>query len=105
MSYVLATTMTLTPGAGTYLAFYSTSVSMNKNSETVSTILTVNGVDDADTERQIGGQLGNLGSPVAHKKVTVADGQAIEIKWKISNNAGGGMGSMLERSLTLFKLA
>ena len=103
---VLVTGMTLTPGAGTYLAMFSMTMAHNKTGQTVFASMYANGVQQASTDRDVGGQAGNLGNGAFQRIVTVGAGQAIEARWRVSSNAGGGQGSSPgPRTLTLVKLA
>lgn len=104
-TYTLATGMSITPGAGTYLAMFSASATMNKNGQTVQCAIFVNGTIDATSHRSLGGQAGNIGNFKSSCIATVADGQAIDVRWLISSAAGGGQGSMDERTLILLKVA
>jgi hypothetical protein len=98
------TDLTFTPGAGTYLAMVSAEGSMNKNSQEVFASLYANGVQVADSERVVGGQANNIGNLKLQSVVTVADAQAIDVRWRISSAAGGGTGTMGARSLILLKI-
>lgn len=105
-TFVLVPGMTLTPGAGTYFASFGMTANHNKSGQTVSTSIFSNGAQVPSTERTIGGQAGNLGNCMASTVVTISAGQAIEARWKISSNSGGGTGeSPGPRSLILLKLS
>jgi hypothetical protein len=95
--------MLITPGAGTYVALFSASASMNKNGQTVQVAIFANGVEDTTSVRQIGGQADNIGNLKSMAEITVADAQDIEVRWLISSNTGGGTGTMIERTLMLIK--
>lgn len=93
LSDVLITGLTLTPGAGTYVALFSMTASHNKSGQTIFGSIWAAGAQIAYTERDIGGQSNNLGNLAAQAIATVADAEAIEARWRVSSNAGGGTGS------------
>jgi hypothetical protein len=95
--------MSITPGEGTYVALFSASASMNKNGQTVQVAIFANGTLDTTSVRQLGGQASNIGNFKSMAEITVADGQAIDVRWLISSNAGGGQGTMIQRTLMLIK--
>jgi len=103
LTYVNVPDMSITPGAGIYIALFSASASMNKNSETVQCAIFANGVINPNTVRQLGGQANNIGNFKSTGAVTIAAGQTIDVRWLISSNAGGGQGTMIQRSLILLK--
>jgi hypothetical protein len=100
----LVTDLTLTPGVGTYLVMVSAEGSMNKNSQTVRASVYANGTQVADSERLIGGQSNNIGNFKLLTIATVADAQAIDVRWHISSSAGGGTGTLGARALILLKI-
>lgn len=104
-SDVLATDMTVTPGAGTYLCLFSAAAGINKNSELVYVSFYANNLQVSDSERRSGGQANNLSVFALMHIITVTAGQAIETRWRISNNAGGGVGTMYRRTMILLKVA
>lgn len=95
--------MTITPGAGTYLALFSASASMNKNAQQVLAVIRANGVENAQSLRKLGGQANNIGNFASMAIVAVADAQAIDVYWRISSAGGGGAGTGIERTLILIK--
>jgi hypothetical protein len=95
--------MTLTPGAGTYLALFTASASMNKNAQQIIAVIRANGVQNAQSVRELGGQANNIGNFACMAVVTVADAQAIDIYWRITSAAGGGTGTGIQRALLLIK--
>jgi len=98
--------LTLTPPAGTYLVVWGATISHNKSGQTAFGSVWVGGAQIAYTERQIGGQANNLGNASSQAIVTVNGSQAIEARWRVSSNSGGGMGSSPgPRSLTILKVA
>ena len=100
----LMTGMTLTPGAGTYLAFFLGEGQVDKNSRFVFSSIWFNGVEDSDSYREIGGQSGNLGSWPSAAIGTVADGQTIEARWGMTNPGAGALASCDARTLVLIKV-
>jgi hypothetical protein len=103
---VLVPGLTVTPAAGTYLVVWGATVSHNKTGQTVFGSVWSGGSKVAYTERQIGGQAGNLGNASSQAVVVVNGAQAIEARWRVSSNTGGGQGnSPGPRSLTIIRLA
>jgi len=100
---VLLTGMTLTPGAGDYLVLFNSYMSHTSNfdRQTHYTVY-VNGVAVVASVRIAGTTNGDIDRPVSLiAKVTgVAGGQAVDIRWRTSNNTA----TTFERSLTLIKL-
>lgn len=102
-SDVLVNSMTLTPGAGTYLVYFSSSWRVSGEDRTIFCSIYANGVKIDHTERCFGNgeELSNECVPVAtHAIVTVADAQAIEIRWRRT----GGTATMMQRTLTLARI-
>jgi len=103
---VLVPGLTLTPVAGTYLVVWGATISHNKSGQTAFGSIWVGGAQVAYTERQIGGQSNNLGNASSQAVVVVNGSQAIEARWRVSSNSGGGQGnSPGPRSLTIVRLA
>ncbi len=102
-SDVLATGMTITPGAGDYLVMFSTSTENNATGNNTYISIWVNGVQIAHTERRwfTEGSIANTASPMAtqHFAASVGGGQAIEARWRVD----GGTGTMYQRTLTIVK--
>ena len=103
---VLMTGMTLTPGAGDYLAVFSTSV---KNDGVVQSnifaSIYVNGVQQAHTERRVLQEASIFGTEqplMTYAHITVGAGQAVEIKWRtdVANTVTADA-----RTLNLFPVA
>lgn len=93
--------MTLTPGAGEYLAVFSSSVENNSASSFQRCAIFVNGVIQAHTERERFNEssINNVEVNFAtHAWVTVGAGEAVEIKWKTS----GGTAVARNRTFNLF---
>lgn len=98
---VVVTSTTITPGAGTYLVLFSTDLSHGTNSATITTSIYQNGAQVANSERFF--QRTSAGDRKAHLCsgfATVADGQAIDIRWRTST----GTATMANRSLALLKV-
>jgi hypothetical protein len=102
-TYVATPDMLITPGEGTYVALFSASAGANKNGVEVECAIYANGVLDSTSVRRVSGQADNIGNLLSIAEISVADGQDIEVRWFISNNAGGGTGTMNERTLMLVK--
>jgi hypothetical protein len=99
---VQATSMTLTPGAGTYYVTFSTDWSNGTNSTSMYANLYANGSLVTNSERQYAKGTSAMRCDLAlGALVTVAAAQAIEVKWRVS----AGTGTMGNRSLFLLKVA
>jgi len=99
---VLATSMTITPAAGTYLVIFASTVSSDANSGLVYTSIWAAGAQVAASE--LSGNPKNSPDRHAHTniaKVTVNGAQAIEGRWRV----GSGTGSMYQRTLEIVKVA
>ena len=99
---VLATSMTITPAAGTYLVIFAATVSSDTNSGLVYTSIWAAGAQVAASE--LSGNPKNSPDRHAHTniaKVTVNGAQAIEGRWRV----GSGTGSMYQRTLEIVKVA
>ena len=100
---VLMNAMTLTPGAGTYLAMFSSSLS-HSTTQSIHVSLYANSVRKDESERRLNVvDLKVQGSefPVAIQSiVTVGAGQAIEVKWHTT----GATATAYQRTLTLIKI-
>lgn len=102
-SDVLINSMTLTPGAGTYLVFFSASWK-NGNNDTNYVSIYANGAQLAESERRFYTEdsIPNTPVPVATQGTVTGLGAAqdIEIKWRVS----GDTATMYERTLTILKI-
>lgn len=102
---VLMTSMSLTPGAGNYMVWFSTSVDHDSSNESIFASLYVNGVQVADTEREFkrgGAAADNKGSLAFNKYITgVLAGQVVEVRWRTP----AATASAYQRTLTLLKVA
>ncbi len=95
--------MASTPGAGNYIAFFSSSWE-NDNTETMCLSIYINGVKDEASERRyyVDGSIPDTPLPVA-TQVTVnglGDGEVIDVRWRTTN----GTAKMHQRKLTILKL-
>lgn len=103
-SYTVASGMTLTPGAGDYIAYFSSSVENNSDNETTFVAIYVDGVIQAHTERRFKSEasIPNTPVPIATQcqVISLGAGQAIEARWKRSD----GTSKMYQRTLTLIKI-
>lgn len=99
---VVATNMTITPPAGTYLVFYSSTVADSTNNATVSVELYAGDTVVANSVRTVAISPANSFHAVGITgyPVTVNGSQAVEIRWRVS----AGTGSMAARNLTLLKI-
>lgn len=89
---VLLNSMTISPSAGVYVAWFSTDVTSGVAGATISLSFYVGGTQDAASLRKIipfsGGTLtsGNARGAVAFQRtVTITAGQALEVRWSTSN--------------------
>ena len=100
---VLVTTMTVTPGAGTYLVSVSGMFSQDNNSDISYVSIYQNGVQVAHTERHIEKFAGAHAHEVfaCNAVCTVADAQAIDLRARTST---GGTADVDERSMTVTKI-
>lgn len=98
---VVATSMTITPGAGTYQVMFTTDINNNTNATTTTVSCYQNGSIVTNSSRQFITSATTLRVPMSVSCIaTVAAGQAIDIRWKVSS----GTGSMGARSLSLIKV-
>jgi len=101
---VLLTTMTLTPGAGDYLACFSTSLTHSATSAYIYCSLYVDGVQVAASERRI--RVDNSGTIAVHSisiqyiLAGVGAGQAVEIRWRTT----AATATAYQRNLSLVRL-
>lgn len=95
----------ITPGAGTYLVWWSTWGVHNNNFSELAVGILANGVLDNNTVRRSGGTNQSDGAELSlasQTKVTVSNGQAIAgAYWKFG---GGGSVEINERTLTILKV-
>ncbi|MCH7846416.1 MAG: right-handed parallel beta-helix repeat-containing protein, partial [Acidobacteria bacterium] len=97
--------MTLTPGAGDYLVWFSGSVEGTVDDSTQNVSIYVNGVQAAHTERQIFTEqsINFTSFPVAsHVLVTgLGAGETIDVRWRTT----AGTATMHERTLVVVQIA
>ncbi|MBP9813902.1 LamG domain-containing protein [Candidatus Woesebacteria bacterium] len=101
-TYEQMDTMSITPGAGDYLVYFSTSIKKSTGGSDQFISLYVNGAQITHTERQIGSDTsfdaGDISShPISIQAyvASVGAGQAIEVRWKTS----AGTATAHERTL------
>jgi hypothetical protein len=95
--------MTVTPPAGKYEVFFSTSLQESNNNQTVFVSIYSGGTKLADSDRcaQVA-QWNNVCVPMStHALVTVDGAQAIEARWRVT----GGTGTSLQRSLMIVRVS
>ncbi len=98
--------MLITPGEGTYTVLFSTSASCNKNGKFAVFSVFVNGVAVPTSERDAGGQANNRGGVMCMAfNAVVADGQDIEIRWRVNTASGGPVATCIERQMMLIRAA
>jgi len=104
-SDVQMTTMTATPGAGTYLVLFSTSLSHSNAAGATYVSIYANTAQVAASERRLTyadiKQIGLIAPLATQAVVTVAAAQVIEVKWRTSTSTA----TAYQRTLTLLKLA
>jgi len=100
---VLLDSMTLTPGAGSYLVHFISSISGTTNNAVVFASIYANGVQVPNTEIRIVPRSSNSSNVTALIScvgiATVADGQAIDIRWRTS----AGTVTAYQRKLQLLR--
>ncbi|KPK98582.1 MAG: hypothetical protein AMJ95_03575 [Omnitrophica WOR_2 bacterium SM23_72] len=103
-SDVLVNGMTLTPGEGNYLVWFSSSIEGNSSSTYQYVSLYVGGVQIAHTERRLytESSIRNTAVPIAFQAYITAVGpaDAIEVCWRTT----GGTATMYQRTLTVMKV-
>ena len=99
--------MTVTPGAGTYIVFFSAAITSVLSGSTITISLFINGVQKADSVRIISPYAGGsssatsaIGAISINGLVTVAAGQAVDIRWSRS----GGNATVAARTLNLIQV-
>ncbi len=98
----LMDSMTITPGAGTYFVTWSGSVTNTNNGvERTWISLYANAAQVTATERSIGANGAAYVPAFTQAVITVAAGQAIELRWRVA----GGTSTVHSRRLTLLKVA
>lgn len=98
---ILATSMSVTPEAGTYLVIFSGATSNSNNNQSVFSSVYVGGVQATGSERAQRQLSANDGASFACVVQATVDGsQAIEGRWRVS----AGTGSMYQRTLVIVKV-
>lgn len=100
---VLATSMTLTPAAGTYLVWFTGSVDHSANNATMFLSIYLGGVQEASSEREFGrgaGQGDVTNSFACAARVSVDGTQAIEGRWRTPSSTA----TMHERTLQILRV-
>jgi hypothetical protein len=101
-TYTLMDSMTLTPGAGDYLAVFSSSVEIDNFDEYVRVALYVNGVKQAHTEREFYGEASivDMSYPIAISAyISVGAAEDVEVRWQ---RDAAGTATAHKRTLNLF---
>jgi hypothetical protein len=102
---VLATGMTITPPAGTYMVWFSSSVSSDTNNAEVWASIYSGGTQVSGSERELmrGAAQGNVAIGFACvARVTVNGAQAIEGRWRVTASSTGTMES--GRTLSIIRV-
>lgn len=105
-TFILAAGMTLTPGAGDYLVWFSSAAQNSTDSADTIAAAFANGVEVVNSSRMIephthgSFSMGRWGIGTIAKVAGLGAGQAIEIRWRVS----AGTGTLGNRSLTLLKV-
>lgn len=112
-SDVLMNNMTITPAAGTYMVWFSTTLQSNSSDSNIYISIYAAGTQKADSQRQAqprvdaSGGLGGDGTldinmiAATNGIVTVNGSQAIEIRWRRDS----GTATALQRTLNILKLS
>lgn len=106
---VVATGMTLTPPAGTYLVWFSGSVEASNSDDANAAFVSIysNGVQIQSSEQIASKSQSGFVYPYPFNcvaKVTVNGSQAIEGRWRELNNTNGQEATMHQRNLTILKV-
>ncbi|KPK98272.1 MAG: hypothetical protein AMJ95_04715 [Omnitrophica WOR_2 bacterium SM23_72] len=103
-SYVLASDMTLTPGAGNYMVWFSSSVENSSGDDYIYVCLFVGGAQVGHTERRFytEGSIPDTSVPIAFQAYITGVGVAdsIEVRWC---RVTSGTATMHQRTLTVMK--
>lgn len=100
--------MSITPGAGTYIALFSCTMTSNTNNADITCTIYANGVAQTDSVRVVTPQFQGGVTPSLNVRaqmqtqamVTVADGQSIQIQWRRS----AGTAATSARNLILMRV-
>jgi hypothetical protein len=97
--------MTITPGAGTYIAIFSCDLQCDRNLRTGLVSIFYNGTQDTTSEREAGYTQNSITGVCCIAEVTVADAQAVDVRWRVDSTAGGPTIAAQARTLVLFKVS
>lgn len=102
-TYALLTSMSVTPGAGTWIVMFSGAISHTTNNATIEITIYVNGVEDTTAHRLWSCSSGtnDRGVLTTMAVSTVAAAQTIEVWWKTS----GATATFADRTLIAFRVA
>ena len=108
-SYEVIPGMTLTPGGGDYLAWFTASVNdQDSLPESIFVALFVNGTIVAHTEREIhfdsSLEATTFLLAATHALVQPTDGQAVDVRWRTTRSGPPTTMTVLQRTLNLIKL-
>jgi hypothetical protein len=103
---VVATSMTITPVAGTYLVLFNTNISHSNSNGTVNLSIYSNGIQVTNSSRVYTQATNNAGTVTTSHAclsaiVTVTGVEAINVRW--NRGGGGGTATMGNRILTIIK--
>jgi hypothetical protein len=101
--------MSITPGAGTYLAVFSATVNATPVvADTVDFCIFANSIEQSHTARHFNHEFSIAGTErfplLTHAVLTVSDSQAIEVRWKVTT-ATSHTGYCQRRTLTLIPVS
>lgn len=103
-SDVLATGMSVTPVAGTYLVLFSGSFGVSSGSGSVFASIYADGTQQASSERRLtngGNMFTSARMPFTSQAIVTVNGsQAIQGRWRVSTATG----TMLDRTITLIRI-
>ncbi len=103
-TYAVVPGMTITPGAGTYFAIFSSHAYVDKNGRKGFFAIFTNGVEDTESVRRVGGKANNEQGFSCMAEVTVGDGEAIDARWKLGSAAAAPTLTAGARTLYLLKV-
>ena len=102
-SYEAMSGMTITPAAGTYMVWFSSSINHGTNGGTIDVAIYSGGTIDQQSARHFGNYRNGQTTGIATQcHVTVNGSQAIAIYWRTPS---GGTATAYERSLCIMKVA
>lgn len=104
-TYALMSGMTITPPSGTYIAIFSSTIGINKNSRSALIAIHKGGTIQQETEREVGGQANNQQGLTCLGKIAVNGSEALEVQWRLSSVASSPTATAKERGFILLKVA